>query len=463
MGFNPILNVAYGSRAMRGLIHFDMKEIKELMNDNTFTDKNKLTFTLKMTNCFSVDEIPMNKPLVRGLDSEAIRATSFDLMLYKLPMHFDAGMGFDYINDFWEHDNKSFTKNGSNWYCSSTGIMWNGEMRPNSLKDINGDIYDKNYINEEYKKYENGEESIIIGTQHFDYGYENLSIDVTKYIFDVLKDEIHDINYGLCLSFTPRFDEIESELLHSVSFFNDNTNTFFHPYIEVHYDEHIMDDRECVTMSKDNRLYLYVSDNGLQVNLDNIPKCTINGENVDVKQASKGVYYAVFNPSKLGLEEDVVYYDIWSDIVLNGENIDDIEMEFYVNPRSRKLNIGNNSNINNTFVPTIYGINNDEKINRGDVREVIVEFNKKYETNKRELIDSSEYRLYVKDGNREINVIDYQPIEKAFLNNFFLIYTDDLIPNKYFIDIKVKIGREVKYYKEAIKFKIVDDITNIHQ
>lgn len=462
MGLNPILNIAYGSYEMKGLIHFNIDKIKELINDKTFADKSKLKFTLKMTNCASIDEIPMNKPLVRGIDCKAVRATSFDLMLYKLPIHFDAGSGFDYINDFWEHDNQSFRKDGSNWYCCRTGLMWNGDIKPHSFKDVNGDIYEKEFLNDEYKKYINGEESIIIGTQHFDYGYENLSIDITDYVYNVI-DSMYDINYGLCLSFIPSLNEIYDEKLNCVSFFNDNTNTFFHPYIEAAYDEHISDDRESITYGRKNKLYLYVADNGEPVNLDEIPSCSIDDTLLEVKQATKGVYYAILPPLMNNIVEDTMYYDKWSNLALNGEKIDDVEMEFYVNPRSRKLSIGSNSDIKKNIVPTFFGINDEESINIGDVREIGVDFVTKYETNKKILIDSGEYRLYVKDGDREIDVIEYQPIEKHFLNNFFIIYTDELIPNKYFVDIKIKLGRETKIYKEAFSFKIVNNVTNRNQ
>ena len=462
MGLNPILNIAYGSYEMKGLIHFNIDKIKELINDKTFADKSKLKFTLKMTNCASIDEIPMNKPLVRGVDCKAVRATSFDLMLYKLPIHFDAGNGFDYINDFWEHDNQSFRKDGSNWYCCRTGLMWNGDIKPHSFKDINGDIYEKEFLNDEYKKYINGEESIIIGTQHFDYGYENLSIDITDYVYNVI-DSMYDINYGLCLSFIPSLNEISDEKLNSVSFFNDNTNTFFHPYIEAAYDEHISDDRESITYGRKNKLYLYVTDNGEHVNLDEMPSCSIDDTLLEVKQATKGVYYAILPPLMSNIVEDTMYYDKWSNLALNGEKIDDVEMEFYVNPRSRKLSIGSNSDIRKNIVPTFFGINDEESINVGDVREIGVDFVTKYETNKKILIDSGEYRLYVKDGDREIDVIEYQPIEKCFLNNFFVIYTDELIPNKYFVDVKIKLGRETKIYKEAFRFKIVNNVTNRNQ
>jgi hypothetical protein len=125
--------------------------------------------------------------------------------------------------------------------------------------------------------------------------------------------------------------------------------------------------------------------------------------------------------------------------------------------------IGDNSNIKRDLVPSFYGINDDESITQGEIREVSVDFREKYNTDKRFLIDSAEYRLYVKDGNREYDVIPYQPVEKSFLNNFFIVHTEDLIPNKYFIDIKVNIGRETKYYRGALRFKIVSNVTERYQ
>ena len=170
LGLNPILNVSYGDGVTRSLIHFDVEKIKCLIEDKTFANTEKLSFTLKMTNCFSVDGFPYDKQLIRGVDKSAVRAMSFDLMLYKLPCHFDMGRGFDFISDMWVHDNQSFSKQGSNWYCCKTGIMWDGSIVPRSLKDIDGDIYKKDFLREEYKKYKEGKESIVIGTQHFDFG-----------------------------------------------------------------------------------------------------------------------------------------------------------------------------------------------------------------------------------------------------------------------------------------------------
>lgn len=462
LGLNPILHVSYGDGVTRSLIHFDVEKIKCLIDDKTFANTDKLTFTLKMTNCFSVDGVPYNKQLIRGVDKTAVRATSFDLMLYKLPCHFDMGRGFDFISDMWVHDNQSFSKQGSNWYCCKTGIMWDGTIIPRSLKNVDGDIYNKEFLNDEYNKYLEGEESIIIGTQHFDFGNENLSIDITDYVMEVVNHR-NNINYGLCLSFTPEYEDIEEKFIQYVGFFGEHTNTFFHPYVEVKYDEYVFDDRESFTSGRDNKLYLYVSDDGIPTNLDNIPSCIIGDKEVVTKQATKGVYYAQIKPSDVVLTEGTIEYDIWSKIALNGVENEDVEMEFVVNPKSKKISIGNTSDLKKTIVPSFYGINDDEVLRQGEIREVTIDFREKYSTDKKELINSAVYRLYVKDGNRELDILPYQPVEKAFLNNFFVLYTEDLIPNQYYVDVRVQMGRETKYYKEALRFQIVDNITERYQ
>jgi hypothetical protein len=462
LGLNPIVSLCYGHSTSKGLLHFDIEPIRELINDKTFANTEKLSFTLKMTNCFSVDGLPHNKPLLRDSDMMGQRATSFDLILYKLPRHFDAGRGYDYSYDFWLPENKSLDNEGSNWYCCKTGILWDGTLKPKKLKNVEGDIYTREFIQEQYEKYINGEETIIVGSQHFDFGHENLSIDITDYVFEAL-GTTNDSNYGLCLEFAPHLYDSESEGIHCVTFFDDNTNTFFHPYVEVCYNEYIKDDRESFTLGKEYKLYLYVYDDGKSVNLDNIPECSVNGISYEVKQSTKGVYYAIIDAKNTEMTPNTIEYDMWSNLALNGENVDDLELEFAVNGKERKLMIGSNSNVRKDLIPSIYGINYDETIKQGDVREITVDFREKYSTDKKELIDGGEYRVYIKDGNRELNVINYQPIERGFLNNFFVLYTEDFIPNQYYVDVKVSIGRETKFYKEALRFKVVSNVTERYE
>lgn len=460
-GLNPILSIGYGNGLTRGLLHFDIEPIRCLIEDKTFADLTKLKFTLKMTNCFSVAGVPYEKELIRGDLKNGKRASSCDLMLFELPCEFDEGRGFDFMNDFWVHDSKSFSIEGSTWYGPKTMIPWSPSYIENyDYKKDPGGIYTLDFLQSELDKYEEGKDSIIIGTQHFDFGDENLCIDITKYVMKCLEN---GYNNGLCLSFTPFYENKIREEMHYIDFFNDNTNTFFHPYVEAFYENQIIDNRDSFVLGKRNHLYLYVYDEGLPTNLDNIPKCTIEGIEFEVKQASKGVYYAIIPPNSMDMEEDAIYYDMWSEIVLNGTQIDDVEMEFVPHKLNKYITVGNLSNIKKTIKPYICGINDGEDVSRGEIKEINVEFKEMYSSDKIEIVTSAEYRLYIKDGNREIDVINFHPIEKGFLNNFFMLYTDDLIPNEYFIDVRVFSGREKSVFKNVLKFNIVSNVTERYQ
>ena len=519
VGLNPILSIGYGKYVMRGLIHFDLSEIRNLIEDKTFANVNKLKFTLKMTNCFSVDNVPYEKKYRMTFEDAMKRASSVSAILYKLPCNFDMGRGYDFKDDFFIMDKNSMLDEASNWYFAKKMIPWEYERDKFDLNDsdfdlkskkyfnkkkvdkyakemlevaeqinsgdydieeirhdleelsnkvienqysLHGGIYDQEFLEDEYNKYIEGRESIIVGSQDFDFGKENLSIDITKYVIDCIN--YRQNNYGLCLSFTPIIESVGSEDEEfGINFFTDHTNTFFHPYIECEYSETIQDDRESFTIGKNNRLYLYVSDDGIPVNLDRIPFCEVNEEEYEVKQATKGVYYANITAFSHEFEPASIYYDKWSEIALNGVRNDDVELEFSTRPLSHKLLIGSESKTKNNLVPFLSGINDNENLNKGEIRTVLVEFREKFSTDKRELTSNAEYRLYVKDGNREIDVIKYHPIEKSFLNNFFNIYADDLIPQTYYVDIRVNDRTELRYFKNVLKFNIISNVTERYE
>ena len=519
MGLNPVLGIGYGNLIMRGLIHFDECKIKEMIDDKTIANVDKLKCTLKMTNYFSIDGVPYEKLLIHSFAVPAKRAASFDLILFKLPCDFDEGRGFDFISDFWIRNNQSYSTEGSNWYFSKNGIPWSYEKPEKTAeelvmptifnkyefiqiykklldysrlakddylsgetmelcneivedlkniktnvkldeKSLKGGIYPFSMLKTEYENYLEGKDSIIVASQHFDFGDETLSMDITDYVLECIKT---GVNNGLCLAFAPNFEEKVDDFEQYVGFVDDNTNTFFHPYVEVDYQDYIMDDRESFTLGKKNKLFLYTFDDGEAINLDKIPSCEVEGVSANVRQVGKGLYCAEIDANNLDLEPGAIYYDKWSDISLNGHDEEDVELEFSTRPRSRKFKLGSDSATKSTLVPSIYGINDLEKLHQGEIREVTVDFRKEFETDKKILIDSAEYRLYVKDGNREIVIIDYQPVEKAFLNNFFMIYTEDLIPNNYYVDVKVHYGRETRYFKECLRFKVVSDVTERYQ
>lgn len=489
-GLNPILEINYGKELSRGLIHFDVNEIASLIADGTLCDTSKMTCTLKMTNCASVDGLPYDKEIHHRAAEPVERATSFDLVLYKLPQNFDAGKGFDYVSDFWlsENHSRAYVNMPSNWYYAESVRPWkvdDDKMVPDEYGRINldvnhpsyfykqneegvwvrvdliGGVYSDEELADEYQKYLSGDtDTIVVGSQHFDFGAENLEIDVTKYVLDSIES---GENYGLLLAYAPHLERVTTTVQQYVSFFTDLTNTFFHPYVECKLCDSIADDRANFCLGRKNRLYLYAYADGNPVSLDEGIKCTIDEKEFEVKCGGKGAYYVEITPDPCDFEAETIHYDIWSNLALNGQPISDIEQEFVVNPMSNFMSISSKSAMPDRTVPQVSGINDAEDLERGEIREVVVDFRKEYTTNRKQLLDSAEWRLYVKDANRELDVFEYQPVERAFLNNFFIINTEDLIPNDYYVDIRVMNGRETRYYKKVLRFRVVSNVTNRYQ
>ena len=104
----------------------------------------------------------------------------------------------------------------------------------------------------------------------------------------------------------------------------------------------------------------------------------------------------------------------------------------------------------------------DEKIKRGDKRKVFVNARIPYTVNETSVIDGLQYRLWVKEGPTEVNVIDWTDVNRAYLKNYFILDTSWMIPNEYFIDIKLTSNQLVKTYTNTLKFNITSQVDNLH-
>ena len=448
-GLYPVAMLNHGFVTSRFLIHFDIDNIKKLIEDNTYPDINKIKHTLKMFNCGSIDPKRFNE-FITSIDKRGTkkRATSFDVIAFKVPKPWDRGVGFDNSSDVWFVGDSAVSTEGCNWYYSKSGINWDKEG-----------IYDVEKLYDELNKFENGEDGIIITKTHFDYGNEDLELDITDYVNKLIEGT--ELNCGICLCFAPDTEVSEVEYTQYTGFFTDKTNTFYHPYVETRYSDSIMDNRDNFYIGKTNRLYLYSNIGGELQNLDEMPVCEIGINEYPVTHQTKGVYYADVKLTKNECEPEQILEDVWSNIKFGGEELDDVEMEFVTLPSENHFNIGKNALQATKISPTLNGINVDEKLNRGEIREVSVEFRKPYTHSKDNKAYKVYYRLYVKDGNREITVIDWDVVNMCHNYNYFMVDTNALLPQEYIIDIKVENNRETNLFKKELTFKIVNDATKI--
>jgi hypothetical protein len=153
-------------------------------------------------------------------------------------------------------------------------------------------------------------------------------------------------------------------------------------------------------------------------------------------------------------------YDTWDNIIYGGSKLDPVELDFTLKNANLFFNIGNKLEDNSRFTPNVSGINDAENIKRGDVRKLIINARVQYTTQDYQLINGIETRLYVMDGNRELDVLSWEPVNKTFLENYVIIDTNILIPQRYYLDVKIKYGMEEIIHHDVLHFDIVNDIGN---
>lgn len=453
-GLNPILELNYGSIVSRGLIYFDISKVKKLIEDKTYPDIGKLHHVLKMTNTASLTPNAINKPCHNNYhDDFKIRATSFDLIFFLINKEWDSGKGFDFVKDLHVGSHMAYSKQGSNWFQFRDYFRW----------DEDG-VYSNDTLSKEMDKFTSKKgnlSNIIIGLQHFDYGNENIELDITEVFNKFITDEL--TNYGIGIAFAPSYENTSLKKTQYVGFFTQHTHSFFEPYVETTYDETIEDDRVNFYLDKDNKLYFYASVGGNYVNLDTLPTCMINGSQNASKQATKGIYYIDVNLSSDDYEADTMLYDIWTDLQYKGKRLKDVELSFVTkSPQSYfSLGLPLNDNISKEdFIPSVYGINECERIKRGDIRKVNIECRIPYTANQLYSVEGIDYRLYVKEGEKEYDVIGWRKTERGYNENYVLINTNDLIPYRYYMDLRVHKNMEMYNHSKVLEFDIVNDVTD---
>lgn len=439
-GLSPISELFYGGDTTIGqysrfLFHFDETRLVNLYTGGTFTDLTKLKHTLRMTNTSSFD-----KSLLNGTYGSQERATSFDLIIFKINQDWDNGVGYDYQPTNYVNGDNAFSNGASNWISAQTGIPWSGGSGI----------------------YSGSPSGITVSTQHFDKGNENIEMDITSYVNGLLTG---DTNYGLGIAYARPYEQIILLANQYVGFFTNNTQTFYEPYVETIYSNHIKDDRNDFYLDKPNKLYLYVNLAGNPTNLDINPSVNVFDQNGSlfsgysssaVTHITKGVYSIDIIVPTNATNDCTMYNDVWSGITIGGVSRPNISLDFVMKNSLGYYNIGNNDILPKKVAVSVSGIQNKERIKRGDIRKVIVSARIPYTVEQSQAISDLKYRIYVSEGSAELTVIDFQPIEMANNNYYFLLDTDSLIPNTYYLDILVTSNLEVTTIKNAIQFDIVN-------
>jgi len=510
---NPIVELFYGAGTgttvsninySRFIFNFDLSGLVDRINKKEITLSgftastgihSKATHKLKMTNTIFNNNELLGKDT---LFNSASRANSFDLIAFKMGQSWDAGTKFD-------------TAGVSNWCYRKTNYTWSGNTYNVPLSTCGIYTGSTALTSANYSRYAlfpyscstNTTATTMVATQHFSRGNEDVDMDITCAINDMLTGtttalngsstptgglvtDIHQgfvngdfltgvKNYGMGLAFNPFYETILTDEKRYVGFFNENTNTFFEPYIETTYVDTVIDDREKFYMGKTNRVCLYVNAGGAPTNLDRLPGVVVYDQDGDVydrfvqvdtnhlnasvftpytevTHVTTGVYCIDFSVPTSCACPLTQYSDVWSGLTINGQAIDDRTQYITIKDENEYYNIGGEIDLPKSYGFSISGIKSDERIKRGDKRKIMVSARVPYTVNHTQVIDSLKYRLYIKDGTSEYTVIDYTDVNRTPTHNYFIIDTSWLIPNTYYIDLQLTSNQKVETYDQELRF-----------
>jgi hypothetical protein len=434
---NPTTEIFYGSAYSRFLFKIDMVELQSMINNGDLVVDDNTRHYLKMTNTIFGDEGLKGQNRQTGRD----RATSFRLELFEITEDWNEGYGFDYEDAGYDFTsgNKTFSEVPSNWFKKNTLSDWQTQGA---------------YIG-------TGTTLTIV---EFDNGNENLNVDITDYVNGILTG--NTTNHGIGIKFVDDYETLNADVDRSVAFFTKYTQTFFEPFMESVFDDRINDNRQDFVEKTYQNLYLYVTKGTNFYDLDELPIVNIlDNTNTPIAGLSdltttkikKGVYQVTF-----GIDGDVFvcdgkkfFYDNWSNLSIDDVSLSDVKQKFIPKPLTSKYTIGDNPTELKRYSIQYFGINQNEKVKRGELRKIVVSFRSINEP-KTVLFNEVYYRMFIKEGRVDVMVHDWTQIDKTNENSFILD-TSYLIPREYFLEIKGKTHSEEIFYNNYIKFEILSE------
>lgn len=444
-GFNPGALLWYGGTGRRAsisrhLLQFDLAELQQKINSKEINTDYISSYRLKMTNVVPDGEL-LESDFEFDRRGKKI-ASSFDLIAFPINKSWDQGRGYDLLGTEYIKISEGDTNltGYSNWNYATSTTLWD---EPGIFTNPTGSTAVTYY-----------------STQHFDVGDENMDMDITTFVNDWLSGGSQ--NNGIAIAYSREFELNSGSTRYLSRFYTEKTNTAFKPYIEVVYDEQVVeDDRLRVANNRVSRLFLNVFSGNSSANYFSAGTVDIKTmSNVNVvtgltpTQLTKGVYYVdVFMSAATKNQR---YKDVWNGITFQpGVDQQNFEQQFqilgnyYTNfPRET-----------NEYVVSLYGLSNNEILKRGEVIRIYADTRVEYSTKSPNEYYGLEYRLV---QNEITEVIPWSKFNYIVIDNcskeFIDLDTSWLLPNQnYTIELRVNELGTKRILDEDIYFRIANE------
>ena len=449
---NPVTEISYGTfnkQVSRFIFDIDFDDIRAKIADGSINPERIKKHILHMTNSIRyAPEYIGKKSYSLNID----RASAFNLELFNVNESWDEGSGYVFeYNDpnfiYVDVINPVLFPQAVNWSARTTTSGWTKQGA---------------YISGVTQ---------ILGTQSFEKGDENIEIDVTDYINQRIfgtgytgTTAYSGDSFGIGIKFPDSYETLETEFRQAVAFFAKHTNTFYEPFIETIIDDTITDDRNYFYLDKDNDLYLYVNVGSFQQNItvnkvdifDNEDNLLVTLSGSSIINVSKGIYKITLNVDSQTFPDAVLFRDVW-DVTINDKNFT-YDAEFYLISQDKYYTFDQSNQINfENYFFYFWGIGEKENVIAGVTKKIKLTIKEFYANQNNFLPLEIEYRLFTTVGKKyEIEIIPFTPVNRTNAGYEFNLDTSWLIPQDYFLQIRMKNGN---YYenKKTLSFTVVSN------
>ena len=430
---NPIVELSYGggsvpedSKASRFIFKVNTTSLREHIASGDIGPTHVTEHRIVLKNV-----IAYAQEYIGGQMYDAKRGSGITAHLYALTESFDEGTGYDYIFGTSLTSEVNPVINAPNWTHRRTNTPWT----------VEGGV-------------DTATATVIADSAIMD-GSEDLVFNVTAHMNQLLFGNRQD--YGYMIAFDVATEELLSSQRQVVTFFSKYTDSFFPPYMETLYTYDIHERRCNFFLDETNSLFLASTKP-----LDSVDRVEIYDYNEaliklipqdEITEVRPGLYRIDIEISGDDYPDNVMFYDVW---------------HYHLNNRSRKQEqdfilatrdlFSENNLLDSEFWCSYSGIKHNEVIpQQSPKRKIVINPKRMFggsvttEAN----VEKFQYRIYTQQGKSQVEIIPFTDAYKLGDVYFFELEFSWLIPQFYFMEVRVVENNAVTSAGQTIKFRIV--------
>lgn len=430
---NPIIELSYGggviaeeSKASRFIFKVDTSALRDNISFGEITSTHVTEHRIVLKNV-----IAYAQEFIGGQMYEAKRGSGVIAHLYALTENFDEGTGYDYIFGSTLTTDTNPVINAPNWTHRRTNIPWSihGGIDTTSTTPI---------------------ASMLIAN-----GNEDLVFNVTRHMNQLLFGNTQD--YGYMIAFDVPTEEILSSQRQVVTFYSKYTDSFFKPYMETVYSYDIHERRCNFYLDEPNSLFLMSAKP-----LDSVDRVEIYDDNdtliklvaqEDITEVKPGLYRIDLEISNNDYPDSIMFSDVW---------------HYHINNRGRKQEqdfslasrdlFSENNLLDSEFWCSYYGIKHNEVIpQQSPKRKIVINPKRLFRgsVSTAANVDDFQYRIYTQQGKNQLEIIPFTNAYRLADTYFFELDFSWLIPQFYFLEVRVVGNNAVTSAGQTVKFRII--------